>query len=663
MEKSEDLAIKGSGVTTEDQDTLLNLEGEARVVRLRTLRGKVGTFAYIVGVLMTLFHLYVLYVTSIDPWLFRGGHLVFASILVFLLIPANTRSPKDRPSVVDGLLIVASVATIIYVILDFRALMYRAGGALATPADMLFGLLAVIVVMEMMRRTSGYALPIIALFFIVYALVGPQLPGMLWHRGYSFNRIISFLFSPVGIYTIPLGVSAQYVFIFILFGTFLQRSGAGELFIKLALAVTGRSRGGIAKVPIISSALFGTISGSAVANVIVDGYLTIPPMKRAGFRAAVAGAIEAVASTGGQLMPPVMGAAAFLMSEVVGIPYYQIAIAAAIPAILYYVSLYWMVDFEAAKMGIQGLSRDKLPNLRRLIAGEGYLLLPLLGLIFVLVVMESSPTRAALWAILITLGSSWLKRERIFGLKGILDVMATAARGTMDIAATCAGAGIVIGILSLTGLGLKATSIILGFAGGNLWLALFLSMIITIILGMGLPTVAAYATAAAVIPPVLTQMGIPELAAHMFIFYFACLATITPPVAIAAYAAAAIAEAPMWAVGWTAVRIGLAGFIVPYMFVFGRELLFQGGPAAIGLAVLSALLGTTALAAAVQGWLLTRLTPVERVLLLAAALLLIKPGLLTDLMGYGIFAVIFAIQKVASRRKALEALDRELAKS
>lgn len=383
--------------------------------------------------------------------------------------------------------------------------------------------------------------------------------------------------------------------------------------------------------------------------MVVDGSITIPAMKKGGFTPAMAGAIEAVASTGGQLMPPVMGAAAFLMAEVLGLSYGSIVIAAIIPAILYYMSLYWMVDFDAAKKGL-GTVKGGIPSLKKLVREQGHLLIPLAALIYVLVGLESTPNRAAIIGVGITLVVSWLSKATRIGPRAIIEIFASAGRGIMEIAATTAGAGIVIGIMSLTGLGLKAANIILSYAGDSLILALFLSMIICLILGMGVPTVAAYATAAAVIPPALVQMGVPELAAHMFIFYFAILATITPPVAIAAYAAAAIAEARMWDVGWTAVKVGLAGFIVPYMFVYSPGLLAQGDPVHIGLAVVSAMVGVIALAAAIQGWYLGKLAVWVRGLLLVAALCLIKQGLATDLIGYGIIAAVTLVQ-IMGRKK------------
>lgn len=625
------------------------LDSDAKIVRLRNLKGPAGKLVFFIGLALTLFELYSLYVSPLDPWLFRTGHLVFATLLIFMLIPGAERSPRDRLSAVDVLWMAMSVSTIVYMLVDFEGLMFRAGGGSAETLDIVFGGIAVLVVLEVMRRTSGMALPIIALAFIAYAMLGPLMPGMLWHRGYTLDRIISFLYSPVGIYTIPLGVSAQYVFIFILFGAFLQRSGAGDLFVNLGLSLTGRTRGGLGKVPIISSALFGTISGAAVANVVVDGSITIPAMKKGGFSPAMAGAIEAVASTGGQLMPPVMGAAAFLMAEVLGVSYGTLVTAAIIPALLYYISLYWMVDFEAARRGM-GAVKGEIPSFKKLVREQGHLLVPLAALIFVLVGMESTPNRAAIIGIGITLVVSWFSKATRIGPRAIIEIFASAGRGIMEIAATTAGAGIVIGIMSLTGLGLKAANIILAYAGDSLIMALFLSMIICLILGMGVPTVAAYATAAAVIPPALVQMGVPELAAHMFIFYFAILATITPPVAIAAYAAAAIAEARMWDVGWTAVKVGLAGFIVPYMFIYSPGLLAQGDPLHIGLAVVSAMVGVVALAASIQGWYLGNLAWWARGALLVAALCLIKQGLATDLVGYGIFLAVTLMQ-IAGRKK------------
>jgi TRAP transporter 4TM/12TM fusion protein len=378
-----------------------DLTGDTRTVRLRPLSGWTQRFFYGLAIGFSLFELYVLYVQPIEPWFHRGVFLSLMLVLTFALLPFRTWERETTIPWYDWLLVLVAVSTAGYIVITFDTLIYRAGSS-PTNLDVLFGGLAVLLVLEGMRRTAGYALPIICLIFIVYALFGNYIPGPMGHRGYSLPRTLSLLYSTEGLYSVPLGVGATYVFVFILFGIFLQRSAVGDLFTRLALSLTAWTRGGPAKVPIVSSALFGTISGSCVANVVVDGPITIPLMVRGGLDKNTAAAVEAVASTGGQLMPPVMGAAAFLMAEIIGRPYTEIMIAAVIPAVLYYAALYFMIDFYALRHGIFGIPRSKLPSLVRLLTQEGYLLLPLAVLLYVLLVMESTPIRAALWAIVIT---------------------------------------------------------------------------------------------------------------------------------------------------------------------------------------------------------------------------------------------------------------------
>jgi TRAP transporter 4TM/12TM fusion protein len=386
-----------------------------------------------------------------------------------------------------------------------------------------------------------------------------------------------------------------------------------------------------------------------VANVVVDGVFNIPLMKASGFRPAIAGAIEAMNSTGGQIVPPVMGAGAFLMAEILGIPYGRIALVAVIPALLYYAAAFWMIDLEAAKSGIRGLARAELPRFGRLVARRGYLLLPLLVLFYFLMWEQVSPFRAAMWAIVVTGAVSWLHRETRMGPSAVARALADGGKRSVEIAVTCAAAGIIVGVLSQTGLGVKFALIVITYSGRSLLLALVFSMLVALVLGMGMPTTAAYAISASVLAPALTQLGVEPLAAHLFIFYFACISALTPPVALASFAAAAIARAPMWEVGLQSVRLSIAGYVIPYMFVYGPTLLLEGRWPEITWAFLSAAIGTLALAAAVQGWLLARLGLVSRGLLAAAALLLIKPGLLTDALGLALLLVV-AVPQVLTLR-------------
>ena len=608
----------------------------------RTLRGVYKNILLIVSVTMSCLILYGLYVSPLDPWVFRCAYLTFSSVLIFLLVPFRRRS-LNAVTLVDWIWIVLSFVPLVYLCFNLEDLYFRAGGSNVPLPDIVIASIATLVVLETTRRTCGLALPIIAVIFCLYAIFGNVLPGLLWNRGYSYERLLSFLYSSVGIYTTPLGVSARYVFVFIFFGVLLQNCGAGDFFVKIAKACIGWTKGGMAKVPVVSSMLFGCINGAAVANVVLTGSITIPAMKKAGVPAHTAGAIEATASTGGQLMPPVMGAAAFLMVEMLGISYGSIVTAAILPACLYYLALYFLVDLEADK-GLMGPRDTDIPKFWKLIASEGFLLVPLIAMVYTLVVEEMSPNRAALVGILSTLAISWVRKESRITPRRLLSAMQSAATGAMELAATTAVAGIIIGVLSLTGLGVKAASIIISYAGDSVVLALLLSMLICMVLGLGLPTVAAYAMAATVIPQALMELGVSELAAHMFIFFFCVLATITPPVALASFAAAAIAKASLWKVGFKAVQLGFAGFIIPYIFVFNPGMFLQGDMLTIGWTIFIALVAIWAMGTTMEGWIyrIGAISIVERILYGISAVLCAHTGYFSDFIGIGVIIVLLA---------------------
>ncbi|MBI5968182.1 MAG: TRAP transporter permease [Deltaproteobacteria bacterium] len=579
----------------------------------------------------------------IDPWIMRAVHLGFLSVVAFLMIPSCRISPLHRFSLVDVLISIAAIMPIFYIIANMKPFLDRYGVA-PTQLDVIVATITILLIIEVVRRTTGYGLTILMIIFLVYGMVGPWMPGVFWHRGYSWPRISTYLLSTEGIYSIPLGVSATYVTLFVGFGCFNQLTGLGEFFNSLANSLAGWARGGSGKASIVSSALFGTISGSSVANVVVDGWLTIPLMKRTGFKPHFAGAVEAVASTGGQIMPPVMGAAAFVMADILGISYGSICVAAVIPAIMYYIAFFMMLDFEAARTGLKGLPREQLPSLRKLLLNQGHLLIPVGVMIYTLVIMETSTIRAGLLSIFSVIILSWLKKSTRLGPRGIFNALQMTGNQMLSIAATCAGAGVILGVISLTGIGGKLAMMVFNLSQGNLLIALILTMIITLILGMGLPTVAAYIVCASVVAPGLTEMGVERLAAHMFIFYFACISAITPPVALASYAAAAIADASLWAVGLSAVRIAFTAYVIPYMFVFGPPLLAKGGFVEIMWAIITACIGVTCIAGGIQGWLLKRATVLERIALLAGGFPLVYPGVITDTIGLSLVMVVLASQ-------------------
>jgi TRAP transporter 4TM/12TM fusion protein len=599
-----------------------------------------------IAVAMSAYHLYTGAFGAPEALLHRSTHLLFVLLLVFFLFPLSKKGWGRRVRWTDGVLIVLSLASIGYLFVNYEYVQTRYPyiSPLNGP-DMALGIILSLLLIEASRRVIGPALPITAGAFLAYAYIGPYLPGLLRHTVMSTESIVDQLYlTTEGIFGIPLGVSATYVILFIIFGTFLEKSGTGQLFMDFASAITGWTRGGPGKIACISSALFGTISGSAVANVMVDGWLTIPLMKRTGFEPPFACAVEATASTGGQIMPPVMGAAAFVMAEFTGIPYITICLYAMIPALLYYFSLFMAIHFMAGKRGLKGIPREELPRLKTVLLARGHLFIPL-GIIVSMMISGYTPMYACIYSTVAVVVLSAVRKETRMNLRTIVKALEESAINTLGVAAACACAGIVIGVLNLTGLGLKFTSFVLFLAGDSLIPALVLTMLAGIVLGMGMPTTPAYIVQASLLIPALIKLGVLKVAAHMFVFYFSTISAITPPVAMAVYAAAGIGNAKLWPTGIWAMRIAAAGFIVPFMFVYGPSLLFIGSPLDILTSGISASLGVIALAAAMMGWLVKELRFWGRIILLAAAFLLIKPGLYTDAFGFILFALIFLDQK------------------
>jgi TRAP transporter 4TM/12TM fusion protein len=601
-----------------------------------------------IAVTMAVYHVYAR-LTSYAPdqqalvYITLGQGLVLA----FLLYPARPGTPAPGIPWADLLLAGLSVACVGYMFANYDYIVNRFPTAQPLAAsDLVVGGVAIGLVLEATRRTIGPALPIVALAFIAYGVAGPWLPGMLGHRGLSVELTIDqTYFTTEGIFGIPLAVAGSYVILFVIFGAFLERSGAGQFFMSFANAIAGGARGGPGKVSVVSSSLFGTISGSAVANVMVDGWLTIPLMKKTGFRPEAAAAIEAVASTGGQIMPPVMGAAAFVMAEFLGMPYSRVMLAALIPALFYYGALFAAIHLNAVRSGLTGIPRDELPRLGSLMRREGHLVVPVFVILGLLLVGYSA-TYAAIVSTASVIVISWLRPARGLGGRACLEALREGAQHTVPVAMACASAGIVIGIVLQTGLALRFTSFLVDLAGGHLMLALLVTMGAGIVLGMGMPTTPAYIMQASLLIPAIIKLGVPPVAAHMFAFYFACLSAVTPPVALAVYAAASIGGASLWGAGVQAMKFAAAGFIVPFFFVYSPALLWQGHWDQILRAMLTGGLGVIALAAGLEGQLLRRATAVERGLLLVAAFLLIDPGAVTDVIGLGLGGLALALQKL-----------------
>jgi len=594
---------------------------------------------------MSTYHLAVAYMGPPEAYFFRGAHLLFALALTFLVNPTFRRQGEEkRAGVLDFLLVGLSVVTIGYLWLNIPYLYNRFVYVddLRT-IDLVFGSLFIVLVLEATRRVIGLALPITALIFIFYALFIAKV---------RFESLIEINYlTTEGIFGIPLNVSASYVILFILFGSLVERSGTGKLFMDFALSLTGHSVGGPAKVSVITSGMFGTISGSAVANVMTTGTFTIPLMMRLGYRPAFAGAVEAVASTGGQIMPPIMGAAAFVMAEFLGMSYIKVAGYALIPALLYYAAVYAAVHFEAKRTGMMGLPKEELPNFWTVIKERGHLFIPLFIIVGVLIAGFSAPY-SALWGIISVIPVAMMRKStrREINIKRLISALESGALNTLAVAMACACAGIVIGVIAQTGLGLSFTGLVLTVAEYNLIPALMLTMVAGIILGMGLPTTPAYIIQVALLVPALIKLGIVPIAAHLFVFYFAILSAITPPVALAVYAAIGLSRSSMWETGWAAVKLGATGYIVPFMFVFSPSLLLIGAWSEVGLAVVTALIGVISLAGSLHSFFLDHLKAWERIALIVAAFLLIKPGGLTDIIGFALMASVIIIHYLGKMR-------------
>lgn len=574
-------------------------------------------------------------------WSF-GYPLVAGTVWLMVMGWMMPGRDRHRIDLADAFLALAAITAALYIIYHAPLLRLRAGTGLAKDADMLAALAGVILILEATRRLAGLALVIIAAVFILYSFVGPWLPGILEHRGYSMSRFFTYIYTDQGILGPTTAISSTYIILFVVFAAFLQASRVGEYFVNFAFAAAGGQRGGPAKVAVFGSGLMGMINGTSAGNVVATGSLTIPLMKRVGYKPQTAAAVEAAASSGGQILPPIMGAGAFIMSEITGIPYSEIVIAAIIPALLYFASVYFNVDIYAQKFGMKGLPREELPQFAKL-AKQAYLFLPIIILITALF-LNYSVIRAGTLAMASAAVVSWLTPYKM-GTRSILYAFEIATKMSLQLVAVCAAAGIIVGVIALTGIGTRFSSLLLGLADQNQVVALFFAMIVSIILGMGMPTTAAYAVAASVIAPGLIQMGIEPLTAHFFIFYFAVMSAITPPVALAAYAGAAIAQSDPMRTSVESFKMGMAAFVVPFMFFTSPALLMQGSIGEIAHVVISASFGIFLLSSTVQGWFFGRLGWPMRIVLLLAALGMIEGGWLTDAIGLSAAIGVWAIQK------------------
>jgi len=594
-----------------------------------TIRAVVGKW---VAVCFSVFVLYSMATFSIQEMKQFSLFLAFTIALTFIHYPLHPGKPDAKGFlVIDFILAILSFSIAAYIWIDYWEFIFRVG--IPTNLDIFFSIVTIILVFEATRRTVGWALLIIAFIFLIYTFFGQYLPPPLSHKGYDISRIVTtFFMTKNGIFGIPLKVTTHFIFLFIAFGAFFSACGGTQFFVDVATAIFGKMRGGPAKVSIAVSGMMGTISGSAVANTVTTGTFTIPLMKRIGFEPHVAGAVEATASSGGALMPPVMGAAAFVMAEFLGLPYMDICKAALIPAILYYLAVFSIVHFYSLKIGIQGLPDSEMPAVKAVLYKKWIFIVPLAVLIWMMII-GYSPRIAVLYALLATVVMAAFKKDTRMGPTKILQALADSGLNSVMIANAAITAGVVIGVVLLTGMGNKITALVVSLSAGSLFVALPIVMLASLLFGMGLPTVVCYVLLAATVAPSLVDLGVPPIAAHMFIFYFGMLCMVTPPVSFASYAGAAIAKSDPMKTGWTAWTFALAGFLLPYMFIYNPALLMEGSAFRITLAVITSLVGIICLGAGIIGYFIKQTRLHERLLLFVAALLLIKPGWATDIIG------------------------------
>ncbi len=629
------------------EEKLKSLDKESNTVEYTGICGKIIA---LVCICFALFQIYTGFFGALDAMIQRCVHLSFGISLVFLLCPTKKSwIKKGRFHPLDVLLAVIAMVPPIYILVNYQDLILRAGTV--TMTDSIVGAIGIIMVLEAARRIVGLPIVIVVVCFLAYGFFGRYMPGPLAHRGLTIQQMVGHLFfTTEGVFGIPMGVSSTFIFLFILFGAYLEKTGLGKFFIDIANAIAGWASGGPAKVAVISSALQGTISGSSVANVVGSGSFTIPMMKKLGYHKNFAGAVEAAASTGGQLMPPIMGAAAFLMAEFVGVPYMEVVKAAVVPAILYFIGVFLGVHFEAKKNNLEGTPRSMLPAWTKIMKDEGHLAIPLVAIIGLLS-SGYTPMKAALAGIFISIATAMLRANTRMTMWDIVDGLIKGARGALGVIIACASAGMIIGIVTKTGVGLKLASALVTVASGNFMLLLFCTMLTSLLLGMGVPTTANYVITSTIAAPALIQLGVPILAAHMFVFYFGIIADITPPVALAAYAGSAISGGDPLRTGVNASKLGIAAFIIPYVFVLSPQILGIGATiGGITFTTITALIGMTGISGAMIGQFYTRANAIERLALLVGGLCLIDPHTLTDVAGVAILAAVFTLQYFRIRR-------------
>ncbi len=605
---------------------------------------------YYLTISIALYHFITSFIGYPATHLHRSLHVAMMLFMTFFLYPLSKKAPRKTIPWYDILFALLSVSVAVYVWVDYINFINRMGSP--NTMDVVMGTILIVLVLESSRRISGWPLVVLSLVFLLYGLVGRNLPGIFMHRGYNWRALVNHIFiNTEGIYGTSVDVAASYIFLFIMFGTVMNKCGMGRFFNDLALAFAGSTKGGPAKVAVIASGFLGSINGSAVANVVTTGAFTIPLMKKTGYSKEFSGAVESSASVGGQLLPPIMGAAAFIMAEMLGVKYGTIVISAAIPALLYYLGILVQVQLRASKKNLQGIPKEDLPKVGDVMRERGHLLIPIAFLLYMLLFSGATVIFSAFWAIVATIVVSMTRKSTRMTFKQILDAFSEGTRSVVSVAVACAVVGIIIGVVSLTGFGLNMANAIIQLGQSNLMLTLLLTMVTCMILGMGLPSIPAYLITATMAAPALVKLGIPPLAAHMFVFYFAMFANITPPVALASFAAAGLSGGDPMKTGLQSVKLSLAGFIVPYMFIYNTALLLIDTTPFVAIRVsITAVIGVCMIGMATEGYLFTNMNNILRILAFAGALLLITANVVQDAIGLTLLVVIVLYQRHADKK-------------
>lgn len=622
-------------------------ESRTRTTQFRSIALLVTALALATAI----YHLYTAYFGTPPTLIHRSLHVSLILALIFLLYSPAKRAQSRFWAIPDVALGLLSFGPTLYLAVNYESIALQAGRF--DTLDAVVGATMVVLVVEATRRVTGWALPILAAIFVVFAIVGRDLPAALRHRGYEWDSLSYSLFAGTeGLFGTAVGVSSTYIILFILFGAVLAKAGVSLLFNDLALAIAGQSRGGPAKVAVIASGFMGSINGSAVANVVSTGVFTIPLMKKLGYSRKFSGAVEATASTGGQILPPIMGASAFIMAETLGIPYSHVVIAAIVPALLYYISLIIQIHLRATRLGLSGVSKESIPLIRHVMVERGHMLLPLAFLMYMLFFSGRTILYSAFLTILVTIAVAMLRKTTRLSIRELIGAMEDGIRQTLGVAAACACVGIVVGVVSITGFGVTLASSIIDLAGGTLFLTLVFTMVACLILGMGLPTIPAYIITASMAAPALATLGVEPIVAHLFVFYFGLLSNITPPVALAAFAASGLSGSKPMETGFSSARLAAAGFLIPYAFVLTPELLLIGTDVLTGIIVVTtALLGIALFGVSIEGHLMEPMHWLLRILMaIGSIFLLIGSGVPLNMSGFVLCGLVVAIQMFKAKK-------------